>query len=48
MWLQDYSTSTDPSDYGAVYYNPENHGTAHVSVLAENGDAVSCTSTINL
>ena len=44
----DTMTVDDPSEYGAVYYSPTDHGTAHISVLAANGDAVSATSTINL
>lgn len=43
----DNSTKTEPKDYGAVFYNPSDNGTAHISVLAENGDAVSVTSSIN-
>ncbi|KAF2884624.1 hypothetical protein ILUMI_21545 [Ignelater luminosus] len=46
--IKDNSTSTDPLDYGAVFYNQPDHGTAHISVLADNGDAVSVTSTVNL
>lgn len=46
--INDQKTENNASYYGAVFYAPENHGTAHVSVLAENGDAVSATSTINL
>lgn len=46
--ISDEATRADPAQYGAVYYAPEDHGTAHISVLAENGDAVSATSTINL
>ena len=46
--ISDRATINNASHYGAVYYTPENHGTAHVSVLARNGDAVSATSTINL
>jgi gamma-glutamyltranspeptidase/glutathione hydrolase/leukotriene-C4 hydrolase len=42
------STWQDPEHYGAKTVQPEDHGTAHVSVLAPNGDAVSATSTINL
>jgi len=46
--IDDDVTSNNASHYGAVFYTPNDHGTAHVSVLAENGDAVSTTSTINL
>ena len=46
--ISDTRTVSDPSEYGAVYYSPDDHGTAHISVLAANGDAVSATSTINL
>lgn len=54
---QDYADSlweqiTDGMTYPTKFYKPVmemsgDHGTAHVSVLAENGDAVSVTSTIN-
>lgn len=40
-------TFDDPIHYGAEYATLEDHGTAHVSVLAENGDAISITSSIN-
>jgi len=46
--IQDDSTVNDAKHYGAVFYTPEDHGTAHVSVIAANGDAVSVTSTVNL
>lgn len=46
--INDSFTVNNASYYGAVFYNPEDHGTAHASVLAPNGDAVSVTSTINL
>ena len=46
--IEDDKTYNNASHYGAVFYTPEDHGTAHVSILAENGDAVSVTSTINL
>ena len=46
--ISDDSTVNDAKHYGAVFYTPEDHGTAHLSVMASNGDAVSVTSTINL
>jgi gamma-glutamyltranspeptidase/glutathione hydrolase/leukotriene-C4 hydrolase len=46
--IDDSRTENNASYYGANFYTPEDHGTAHVSVLAENGDAVSITSTVNL
>lgn len=45
--IMDNSTSNDPEHYGAVFFNNYDHGTAHISVVSENGDAVSVTSTIN-
>ncbi|XP_046389921.1 scoloptoxin SSD14-like [Ischnura elegans] len=46
--IRDDKTSGDPAWYGAVSLSPDDHGTAHLSVLAPNGDAVSLTSSINL
>ncbi|XP_063904513.1 scoloptoxin SSD14-like isoform X3 [Zophobas morio] len=46
--IKDNHTSNNPKDYGAIFYGKSDHGTAHISVLAENGDAVSVTSSINL
>ncbi|XP_058443563.1 glutathione hydrolase 1 proenzyme-like [Malaya genurostris] len=45
--IDDHRTFTDYKFYGADFTTPDDHGTAHVSVLAPNGDAVSVTSTIN-
>ncbi|XP_024880086.1 glutathione hydrolase 1 proenzyme-like isoform X1 [Temnothorax curvispinosus] len=46
--IDDTKTWQDPRHYGSPNYAiVEDHGTAHVSVLAPNGDAVSATSTIN-
>lgn len=48
MKIDDNTTYNNASHYGGVFFNKEDHGTAHISVLAPNGDAVSVTSTINL
>lgn len=48
MKIHDDRTNQDPTSYGAVVYNQKNHGTAHISVIAPNGDAVAITSTVNL
>lgn len=46
--INEKGTSRDPKHYGGVHLTKDDNGTAHVSILAENGDAVSATSTINL
>ena len=46
--IDDLKTYNDPKHYGPSLSLPEDHGTAHISVLAPNGDAISVTSTINL
>ncbi|CAG0890582.1 unnamed protein product [Darwinula stevensoni] len=46
--INDNQTYNDPEHYGAEVWSPEDSGTAHVSVVAPNGDAVAITSTINL
>ncbi|XP_067634557.1 scoloptoxin SSD14-like isoform X2 [Eurosta solidaginis] len=45
--VYDDQTFYDYAFYGANFSSVEDHGTAHVSVLAADGDAVSITSTIN-
>ncbi|XP_034665704.1 scoloptoxin SSD14 [Drosophila subobscura] len=45
--IHDDSTSQDNLYYGANFSVESDHGTAHMNVLATNGDAVSITSTIN-
>ncbi|CRL08032.1 CLUMA_CG020993, isoform A [Clunio marinus] len=45
--INDEKTSDDFEYYGARYENQEDHGTAHISILMPNGDAVAVTSTIN-
>ncbi|XP_053479913.1 glutathione hydrolase 1 proenzyme-like, partial [Ictalurus furcatus] len=42
------NTTHPESFYGPEYFNPEDHGTAHLSIIAEDGSAVGVTSSINL
>ena len=44
--IQDNSTHHNVSYY-AQFYSHADYGTTHVSVLAENGDAVAVTTSIN-
>ncbi|XP_068678328.1 glutathione hydrolase 1 proenzyme-like isoform X2 [Montipora foliosa] len=46
--ILDNTTFSDYKHYGDYYYNASQQGTSHLSVIAENGDAVSATTTINL
>lgn len=46
-FINDEHTFNDTSYYGAKGHVALDYGTAHVSILASNGDAVSLTSTIN-
>lgn len=45
--IADNMTYNDWKHYGAEFGILEDHGTAHVSILAPNGDAIAVTSTIN-
>jgi gamma-glutamyltranspeptidase/glutathione hydrolase/leukotriene-C4 hydrolase len=45
--INDTFTVNNASYYGADFYTPDDHGTAHLSIIAPNGDAVALTSTIN-
>ncbi|KAJ7375034.1 hypothetical protein OS493_001764 [Desmophyllum pertusum] len=46
--IWDNRTFSDYRHYGDFYHNASHEGTSHLSVIAENGDAVSATTTINL
>ena len=46
--IWDNRTFTDYQYYGDFCHNASHEGTSHLSVIAENGDAVSATTTINL
>lgn len=45
--LNDNFTSESFEYYGAKYENQDDHGTAHISILMPNGDAIGATATIN-
>ncbi|KAG4074340.1 hypothetical protein HA402_008749 [Bradysia odoriphaga] len=45
--IEDDRTYQDSEHYGAKFSLPDDHGTAHISVIAPNGDAISVTTTIN-
>ena len=46
--ISDTSTNNTYEYYGAEFYMPDDFGTAHLSIIGPNGDAISVTSTINL
>ncbi|XP_065561496.1 scoloptoxin SSD14-like isoform X2 [Artemia franciscana] len=46
--ISDTQTFNDPSYYGAEVYQPDDHGTSHISIIDEYGNAVALTATINL
>jgi len=45
--INDTSTVSDPQFYGGNFYNVDDHGTAHLSIVDQDGNAVAVTSTIN-
>ncbi|KAJ6638687.1 Scoloptoxin SSD14 [Pseudolycoriella hygida] len=45
--IEDDRTYQTYEHYGANFSIPDDHGTAHISIIAPNGDAVALTSTIN-
>lgn len=45
--VDDTQTFNDWRHYGALFQEVDDHGTAHVVVVAPDGSAVSITSTIN-
>lgn len=44
--IDDERTSNDFEFYGADFVVPDDHGTAHISILMPNGDCIAITSTI--
>lgn len=45
--MRDNVTYNDYDYYGVDVVNPDDKGTAHINVLAPNGDGISVTATIN-
>ncbi|XP_037030020.1 glutathione hydrolase 1 proenzyme-like isoform X2 [Bradysia coprophila] len=45
--IEDDRTYQNYEHYGANFSVPDDHGTAHISVVAPNGDAIAVTTTIN-
>lgn len=46
--IKDHRTCNKTQHYFGVYEDIPDAGTAHISIIAPNGDAISVTSTINL
>lgn len=45
--INDASTMNNVENYGADSISPADHGTSHISIISDNGDAISVTSSIN-
>lgn len=45
--INDTTTFTDSAHYGALFDNRTEYGTSHASFVAENGDAISVTTSVN-
>lgn len=45
--INDFQTSQDYEYYGANFSARNDHGTAHINIIAPNGDAIAATGTIN-
>lgn len=47
MKISDANTFDDYKNYGLKSLSPDDHGTSHISMISQNGDAISVTSSIN-
>lgn len=45
--IDDHATKQRHEDYGGMFYQGNDNGTGHISLLGPNGDAVSFTSSVN-